>query len=117
MSYRNYIAVVDKESLHKINNLSYDEVIETYGEEGYISEYTFENKGIKIKRILEIGGKALYKENNTKLKECLSPVFSDNKINEVLNNDSEFMLGNKNLLENIIEIYRKSVVELSNHII
>lgn len=111
MSYRNYIAVVDKESLDKIRNLPYDELIEKYGDEGYLSEYTFKDKGIEIKRILEIGGKALYKENNTKLKECLSPVFSDNKINEVLNNDSEFMLGNKKLLENIIEIYRKSVVE------
>ena len=111
MGYRNYIAVVDKESLHKISNLSYDEVMKTYGDEGYISEYTFEDKGIEIKRILEISEIVSYKENSTRLKACLSPVFSDNKINEVLNNDGEFMLGNKKLLENIIEIYRKSVVE------
>lgn len=111
MSYRNYIAVVDKESLDKIRGLSYDEVKEKYGDEGYISEYTFKDNGIDIKRILEIGEIVSYKENETKLKECLSPVFSDNKINEVLNNDSEFMLGNKKLLENIIEVYRKTVVE------
>lgn len=111
MGYRNYIAVVDKESLDKIRGLSYDEVKEKYGDEGYISEYTFNDKGIKIKRILEIGEIVSYKENSAKLKECLSPVFSDNKINEVLNNDSEFMLGNKKLLENIIEVYRKTVVE------
>ena len=79
MGYRNYIAVVDKESLDKIRGLSYDEVKEKCGDEGYISEYTFEDKGIDIKRILEIGEIVSYKENETKLKECLSPVFSDNK--------------------------------------
>ena len=111
MGYRNYIAIVDKESLDKIRNLPYDKLIEKYGDEGYISEYTFEDKGIDIKRISEIGEIVSYKENSTKLNECLSPVFSDNKVNEVLNNDSEFMLGNKKLLENIIEVYRKTVVE------
>ena len=111
MGYRNYIAVVDKESLDKIRSLSYDELIEKCGDEGYLSEYTFEDKGVEIKRILEIGEIVSYKENSNKLKECLSLVFSDNKINEALNNDSEFMLGNKKLLENIIEIYRKTVVE------
>lgn len=111
MSYRNYIAIVDKESLDKIRGLSYDEVIEKYGDDGYISEYTFKDKGIDIKRILEIGEIVSYKENGTRLKAYLSPVFSDNKVNEVLNNDSEFMLGNKKLLENIIEIYRELVVK------
>ena len=66
MGYRNYIAVVDKESLHKISNLSYDEIMEKYGDEGYISEYTFEDKGIEIKRILEIGEIVSYKEKGFK---------------------------------------------------
>ena len=111
MSYRNYICSVDKKSLGKIRNLSYDKIIKQYGDNGYISEYTFENKGIEIKRILEIGGQAVYKENMLLIKECLSFVFSDDKVNKALNNDSEFMLGDKKLLKNIIEIYRKLVID------
>ncbi len=116
MGYRNYIAVVDKESLDKIRNLPYDELVEKYGEDGYISHYTFKDKGIEIKRILEIGDIVWHEENHTQVKECLSPIFSDDKVNRCLNEDSEFMLGNKKLLENIIEIYRKSVIEYYTYI-
>ncbi len=111
MSYRNYIAIVDKESLDKIRNLPYDELIEKYGDEGYLYEYRLEDKGINIKNLLEISEKVSYKENRAKLKECLSPVFSSAKANQQLNEDHEFMLGSKELLEHIIEVYRTTIVE------
>ena len=41
-----------------------------------------------------------------KLKSCLSPVFSSAKANQKVNEDGEFMLGSKELLEHIIEVYR-----------
>ena len=111
MSYRNYIAVVDKESLDKIRNLPYDELIEKYGDEGDLSKYCFEDKGINIKNLLEISEKVSYKENADKLKSCLSPVFSSAKANQQVNEEHEFMLGSKELLELIIEVYRTTIVE------
>lgn len=102
MGYRNYLILLEKETVSSISDLSIEELQERFGDQdSFCIHNVFEQTLYNLGEISDIDSKRLYAKGK--------PLFTSKEVMEDLEDYKPYIVGREGLLE-VIEIYKEKVI-------
>lgn len=102
MGYRNYLVLIDKETVNTIKGMSIEELQEKFGDDdSFCIHNTFQQTLYNLGEISDTDSKRIYAKGE--------PLFTSKEVMEELESYKPYIVGKEGLLE-VIEIYKEKVI-------